>query len=257
LPSGSRGGLGAALGPSPAARSGHVHRDTVKKQISETTDTGGVHSQTLELNRDPATLPTSVTISLGVTFKPFAGFTSPFDKAFIAFKTRVFNAAKTWMDSKFKVHCKGNNASQPDRDLPITFRLDEIPNGMEIQCWGGTHGISEVKYKPASGGNPPDSWMNLYELGQAGETSLPDVTMAHELGHALLGASDEHANVVGAPVPNRKVTNDNSIMGDLYTRTPGKDPVVNPNVEFKARHFATIAVPVGTMLPGSTCTIVK
>ena len=44
---------------------------------------------------------------------------------------------------------------------------------------------------------------------------MPDIVLAHESAHLILGASDDHPN---PSVPGRVVTSDNSLMGNFYSQ---------------------------------------
>jgi hypothetical protein len=73
------------------------------------------------------------------------------------------------------------------------------------------------------------------------------VTVAHEFGHALLGQSDEYANLA---VPGRVISNDHSIMGNYKTQGRAQ-------AEFKVRPFQHILAAVAPQFPNHTCTLVK
>jgi len=223
---------------------------TTSQPVQETDDLGGVHTQQLELERSKLFgTPKAVNIVLGVNWTRDG--TWPTWEAFKAFVQRVKDVSSRYMNGKFKIHCEPLQ-TKSDRqmvplDLPISIRLEDDANGFTAQCHGGEHGKSEVKYKPGKGGAAPDLWANLYELGQTGEKGLPDVTIAHEMGHAVLGASDEYANA--AAPRNRFISKDHSIMGDYYTQGIAQ-------AEFKVRHFRHILAPIAAQLPDYKCTLV-
>jgi hypothetical protein len=100
---------------------------------------------------------------------------------------------------------------------------------------GGTHDVCSVDEK---GGD-------IYELGLPEEAVVPDVVLAHESAHLLLGASDEYAN---AKVPARRIYNDNSLMG------PGHNSALN-TAEIKVRHFLHLANEVAALFPGHSVSI--
>jgi hypothetical protein len=88
---------------------------------------------------------------------------------------------------------------------------------------------------------------DLYELGQASETALRDVTIAHESAHLMLGSDDEYADPDDT---DRTVYTDNSLLGDYYSEGP-------TTAEIKARHFGFVVRTVARWFPGRIITIVR
>ena len=115
-------------------------------------------------------------------------------------------------------------------EMPISIKAVDDSSGQTVNCHGATHGRSQMT---TSGGD-------LYELGQATETTLPDVAVAHEFGHALLGASDEYANPA---VPGRVLTSDHSILANYYAEGIAA-------AEFKVRHLQHLLAPIAAHFPG-------
>jgi hypothetical protein len=159
--------------------------------------------------------------------------------AFQTLKTRVGNDITTWLSGKFKVKIQSpGGAREGDGEYPITVRLIESSDAdYTIRLHGGEHGRSSM------GENRGD----LYELGQASETSLPDITIAHESAHLMLGSDDEYAD---PDDPGRTVYTDNSLLGDYYAEGPAK-------AEIKARHFGFVVRTVARWFPGRAISIVK
>ncbi|MDX6410676.1 MAG: hypothetical protein QOE91_192, partial [Gaiellaceae bacterium] len=147
-------------------------------------------------------------------------------------------AVNTYMNDMFKIVATPKAADAGTAfDMPITVKIVDDASGHPVNCHGGVHGRSEMT---TTGGE-------LYELGQSTETTLPAVTIAHEFGHAMLGASDEYANPA---VPARVLTSDHSIMANYYTEGQAA-------AEFKVRHFQHLLAPIAAHFPGYTCTLVK
>jgi hypothetical protein len=120
---------------------------------------------------------------------------------------------------------------------PITVNVIDSSNAdYPMRLHGGKSGRSGVD---EDGGD-------IYELGQGSETSVPDITLAHESAHMVLGASDEYAN---ASVKGRVVHKDNSLLGDFYTEGIA-------TAQVKARHFQFLVKTVSRWFPGRTITIV-
>jgi len=197
--------------------------------VTHSTDTGNAYAA--QLNTD--TIHNNVSLNLGVAWTKQGTWTN--DEAFTAFPTRCEGVVGTYLNSRFKI--VGTKAGSPDLELPVSFSATTDTSGHVINCHGGTHGRSSVS---ASGGN-------FYELGQDTEASIPDVCIAHEFGHALLGASDEYANPA---VPDRALTDDHSIMANFYDQGAAE-------AEFKTRHVAHLVAPVAAHYPGYICSIVN
>ena len=158
---------------------------------------------------------------------------------FNALKTRVSTAINTWLSGKYKVKVQTpGGVREGDGEYPITVRVVESSNSdYTIRLHGGKHGRSSM------GENSGD----LYELGQASETALMDVTIAHESAHLMLGSDDEYAD---PDHPGRTVFTDNSLLGNYYAEGAAK-------AEIKARHFGFVTKTVGRWFPGRNISIVR
>jgi hypothetical protein len=158
---------------------------------------------------------------------------------FQALKTRTANAITTWLSGKYKVKVQSpGGAREGDGEYPITVHLIESSDAdYTIRLHGGEHGRSSM------GENRGD----LYELGQASETALRDVTIAHESAHLMLGSDDEYADPDDT---DRTVYTDNSLLGDYYSEGP-------TTAEIKARHFGFVVRTVARWFPGRIITIVR
>jgi hypothetical protein len=159
---------------------------------------------------------------------------------FVALQNRLIAAVTTYMTGKYKLHVgpPGGGSTNGDGDYPITVQV--VPNtsaSYQVNLRGGQHGRSGMS---ASGGN-------VFELGNTGETSVPDIVLAHESAHMVLGASDEYAN---ASVPGRVITHDHSLMGNFYNEGIAA-------AELKARNFQFLVTLAATWFPGRTISIVR
>ena len=209
-----------------------VQRAATTEEISETTDTGNTYKQSLKVDTDKNT----ILVSLGV--KWVKADTWADDTAFNAFTTKVKGAVNSYMNNMFKITAtpKGADAGAPF-DMPIAVQVVDDTSGHPVNCHGGVHGRSQMTTTNG----------DLYELGQSTETTLPNVTIAHEFGHALMGASDEYANPA---VPARVLTSDHSIMADYYTEGQAA-------AEFKVRHFQHLLAPIQAHYPNHTLKLSK
>lgn len=216
-----------------AATGAAVQRAVTKESISETTDTGNTYTQSLQVD----TSKNTVLVSVAINWIKAGTWTD--DKAFQAFVAKVKSAVNTYMNNTYKIVATPKDATGGKKafEMPCSVQLVDDSSGVPVKCYGATHGRSAMQ----SGAG------DLYELGQANETTVPPVGLAHEFGHALLGQSDEYANPA---MPHRVLTNDNSIMGDFYSQGIDK-------AEFKVRHFAHLLAPVAAHYPGYTLTIKK
>ncbi len=198
--------------------------------VTNTTDTGNQYEAVIALWRNGMVVNKHVKFISKGTFA--AG-------AFDALKARLIAAVTTWLSGKYKVRIASVGAPQPgDGDYPITVSCTDDPSAdYPMNLHGGAHGRSGVDQSEG----------NIFELGQASETSVPDITLAHEAAHMMLGASDEYAN---ASVPGRVITTDHSLMGDFYAQGIAA-------AEIKARHFQFLVKQVAAWFPGRTITIVK
>jgi hypothetical protein len=155
-------------------------------------------------------------------------------------QNRLVAAVSAYMTGKYKLRVgpPGGGSTTGDGDYPITVTVVPNPSAAyAVNLRGGQHGRSAM----ASGGG------NVYELGMAGESIVPDIVLAHESGHMVLGASDEYAN---ASVPGRVISNDHSLMGNFYTQGIAA-------AELKTRHFQFLVNLAAGWFPGRTITIVR
>jgi hypothetical protein len=159
--------------------------------------------------------------------------------AYQALKTRISNAITSWLSRKYKVKIQSPGAAREgDGEYPIEVRLVESSDAdYTIRLHGGEHGRSSMG----------ETRGDVYELGQASQSGIMDVTLAHESAHLMLGSDDEYADPDDS---DRKVYTDNSLLGDYYAEGPTK-------AEIKARHFGFVVRTVSTWFPGRIITIVK
>ena len=152
---------------------------------------------------------------------------------------RIIAAIASYLTGKFKLKIQSVGAPQEgDGVYPINVRvIDDSSASYPLRLQGGAHGRSAVD---EDGGD-------IYELGQGTETSVPNVVLAHESAHMILGASDEYAN---ASVAGRVVRTDHSLLGNFYTEGIA-------SAEIKARHFQFLVRQVSAWFPGRTISIVK
>jgi len=156
-----------------------------------------------------------------------------------ALKTRMINAVTTWLSGKYKVRIASiGPARQGDGDYPITVRLVENSSAdYTVRMHGGEHGRSSMG----------ETRGDIYELGQASEAGIMDITLAHESAHLVLGSDDEYAD---AEHPGRTLYTDHSLLGSY--RSEGI-----PSAEIKARHFGFAVRTVGKWFPGRNISIVR
>jgi hypothetical protein len=156
-------------------------------------------------------------------------------------KGRCDKAVTDHLSRKFKLRIAspGPEAKPGDGVYPIAVRLLDKPGAdYDVRLHGQTHGRSSM------GSSSGD----VFELGQDTETEAPDVMIAHEFGHAIIGAPDEYADA-DDPDP-RTVYTDNSLMGDFYKEGLAK-------AEIKARHFSFAVKLVKKYFPDRIVTIEK
>jgi hypothetical protein len=213
---------------------GVAHRMLTAGLLGETTvenetDTGNEYEALVALSRS------GLTISKDVEFVEEGTFGAG---GFAALKARIIAAVTTYMTGKFKVKIQSvGTPREGDGEYPISVLVnDNAGADYPLRLHGGEHGRSGVD---EDGGD-------IYELGQASETSAPDVMLAHECAHMILGASDEYAN---ASVSGRVVYTDNSLLGDFYAEGMAA-------AHIKARHFQFLVNTVAQWFPGRTITIV-
>jgi hypothetical protein len=119
---------------------------------------------------------------------------------------------------KLKIESHEEQNAPASGEYPIIVKLTHNPAAYyRLFLHGETHGRSHVM-----------QWRgHIYECGQEeeGEKWVPDVYLAHEAAHLILGANDEYA--IG---PGILVYKDNSLMGNFYLEGIKE-------AEIKARHF--------------------
>lgn len=199
--------------------------------FTNTTDTGNEYTSLMVLFKD------GLTISKDVNFIEQGTFASG---KFEALKARLIAAVTTYMTGKFKLKIESTDGTpkEGDGEYPITVKVNDVSSAdYPMNLHGGAHGRSGVNEDEG----------NIYELGQATETSVPDITLAHESAHMILGASDEYAN---ASISGRVVHTDNSLLGNFYKEGIAK-------AEIKARHFQFLVKIVKGWFPDRNISIVK
>ena len=206
---------------------GLLHKGTMKTQ----TDTRNKYKAWVRHTRG------EITISKEVKFIEKGTFAAG---GFNTLKARISTAVTSYLSHKFKVKIEPGPGAQPlpiDGEYPIIVVVtDNSSAKYPMNLHGGTHGRSSVS---ESGGN-------IYELGQATEILVPDITLAHESAHMVLGASDEYAN---AAVPARVIYTDNSLMGNFYI-----EGIATASI--KARSFHHLVTHISTYLPDRKISIV-
>ncbi len=196
----------------------------------EQTDTGNRYQAWLRHTRG------EITISKEVKFIEEGTFRSG---GFERLKQRLIQAVTDYLSRKYKVKIESSAGRQVgDGTYPIVVQVtDNDSADYPLRLHGGAHGRSGVR---ESGGD-------IYELGQATETSVPDVALAHESAHMILGASDEYAN---PRIPARTLYTDHSLMGNFYNEGMGQ-------AEIKARHFQYLVEYISRYFPDRTISIVR
>ncbi|MFI9586940.1 hypothetical protein ACIHCQ_35110 [Streptomyces sp. NPDC052236] len=198
--------------------------------FTNTTDTGNAYTSNALVLRNGVLITKEVKFISAGTFA-VGGFE--------ALQNRMITAVTSYMTGKYKLRVgpPGGGPTTGDGDYPITVRVVPNPSATyPVTLHGGLHGRSMAS---AAGGN-------MYQLGYSGETSVPDIVLAHECGHMILGASDEYAN---AQLPGRVITNDHSLMGNFYTQGIAA-------AELKARHLKFLVTVAAGWFPGRTISIV-
>lgn len=156
-------------------------------------------------------------------------------------RARCKKSVDTHLSRKFKVKIEspGPESKPGDGEYPIIVRLLDKPGAdYDVDLHGKTHGRSSM------GSSSGD----VFELGQDTETEAPEVMLAHEFGHAIIGAPDEYADA-DDPDP-RAVFTDNSLMGDFYKEGMDK-------AEIKMRHFTYATGLIRRFFPDRKVTIIK
>ncbi|MDQ7024010.1 MAG: hypothetical protein Q9P01_20940 [Anaerolineae bacterium] len=198
--------------------------------FTNSTDTGNEYTSLATL------FPNGLTIAKDVKFIEEGTFG---EGGFDALNGRLIAAVTSYLSNKFKVKITpgtGGEANDADGDYPIEVKVNNDSSAnYPMHMHGGLSGRSAVN----------ESEGNIYELGQASQASIDDITLAHESAHMVLGASDEYAN---ASVSGRVVSDDNSLLGNYYTQ--GVD-----EAEIKARHFQFLVQLVSTWYPDRNVSI--
>jgi hypothetical protein len=198
--------------------------------FENSTDTGNEY-------RSLATLfPSGLTVAKNVNFIEDGTFGPG---GFDTLKARVIASVSSYMSNKYKVKIEpgsGAEASDNDGEYPITVVInDDSSAEYPMHLHGGAHGRSGVNENEG----------NIYELGQATETSIPDITLAHEAAHMILGVSDEYEN---ASIPGRVITDDHSLMGNFYAQGIAE-------AEIKIRHFEFLVTLINGWFPDRNVSI--
>src|SRR5262245_9138970 len=177
-----------------------------------------------------------MTVSKGVEFVEKGTFAPG---GFDALKRRMLAAVTSYLSRKYKVKIQAPSGPPKvgDGEYPIVVELyEDSSSKTTVNLHGGTHGRGALG----------ESSGNIYELGQAGEASVPDVYLAHECSHLMLGANDEYAD---AKYPARTVYTDNSLLGDFY-----KEGTATASI--KARHFQYLVAYIAKYFPDRTVSVV-
>ena len=137
------------------------------------------------------------------------------DAAFNQFKQNFKAAIENAMNNKFKLKMTGERC--PCKDIPITIKIEEDPNGYPIDMMVG-------------GSDSSPTGTDGARIQENDRTGAPDAanasTYAHEAGHFILGANDEYRGN-NADAPEKK---DHSMMGDYHKEGYA-------DAEYKSRHF--------------------
>jgi hypothetical protein len=161
---------------------------------------------------------------------------------------RCVTAVDTWLSRKYKLKMASPSGPQEgDGEYPIIVKITPVTSGPhKVTLHSGTGRSSML-----------DDDGNLYCAGQPQDGgAIMDVTLAHEFGHMVLGASDEYAD---ADVPARVPSTDNSLMGHYRDQGPYPTPAgaPTPGTELKARNFQFLVKEVGEWFPGRNISIIK
>jgi hypothetical protein len=190
--------------------------------------------------RTPVTLfKSGVAISKDVRFVRAGRFRSKDD--FERLKNRIIDSVRTNLTNRFRLKIETPGGGPPQQgDGEYTIRVNFIENpsaAYRMTLYGQRHG--RMGMGATSG--------TVFELGQPGDTEPPEIALAHEGGHVLLGAHDEYAD---ASYPARQVFTDHSLMGNFPTEGMAQ-------AELKSRHFGALVRLVGGWFPGRTVSIIK
>ncbi len=212
---------------------GYISHEQIKREVdfTNTTDTGNAYTSKLTMFNH------TFAITKEVNFVDSGGFA---EGAYVRLRTRTISAIRSYLDRKYKVKIESPEGERQhgDGEYPIVLSVAHNSSAdYSVELNGGEAGTS---YMSSSGGE-------IYELGQPGEGMIPDITLAHEGSHMVLGASDEYAN---ARVPARVLTDDHSLMANYYVQ--GVD-----EAEIKVRHFGFLVYQISAMFPDRTISIVE
>jgi hypothetical protein len=207
--------------------------------VTNTADVGAEFKSVLTMWRSGIVMSKDVQFIEEGTFPP-GGF-----EALIA---RCKAAVDTWLSRKYKLRISSPSGPQEgDGEYPIIVVLNSVPSSRhDVTLFGGQTGRSSMT----------DTNGKLYADGQAGDNGIMDVTLAHEFGHLILGASDEYED---AEVEGRVATTDDSLMGHYRNQGPWPTPsgAATPKTEIKARNFEFLVKEVAEWFPGRTISIIK
>ena len=162
---------------------------TVSKFVKEeTTNTDNVTwTASFDVTFDDDADPPTCWLTIKVRLKPDEGIS---EEDVRLTKIRVRSRFSLLWDSKFILH--EHRTIRSDRDWLLRPKIEFVDGGQHLT-------VSLHKGKGA------DNRQNWY-------LESPEYTYAHEISHQM-GLLDEYADV---SVPNRKVYDDHSIMGDYY-----------------------------------------
>lgn len=165
-------------------------------------------------------------ISKEVNFVPAGTFSTdklgivPNKAKFEALKARFITAVTNYLSNKYKLKIESHEKQDEpvSGEYPIIVKLTHNPAAdYRLFLHGGIHDVGNLGLLRG----------DIYELGQIDETLVPDVYLAHEGAHLMLGANDEYAS---PQVSKNAVYTDNSLMGDFYKEGMQE-------AEIKVRHF--------------------
>ena len=162
---------------------------TVKKHVrEETTGAENVNwDASFDVNFDEDASTPTLWLTIKVKLNPDAGIT---DDDLTHFRIRVRSRFSLMWDSEFIFH--EHRTILSDRDWLVRPEVKFVDSGQHL-----TVGLHK--------GKGADNRQNWYY-------DSPDYTHVHEVSHQM-GLLDEYADVT---VPDRKVYDDHSIMGDYY-----------------------------------------
>lgn len=183
-----------------------------------------------------------LTIEKVVNFR--AAGTFMYDQAgFERLKERFIAAVSTYLSGKFAVRIESLGDTEQDApadgEYPIIVRLGHnLDANYLLYLHGGIHGRGGVTKLRG----------HIYELGeeQEGETRVPDIYLAHEGAHLILGADDEYDYTW---LPQTNIYQDNSLMGNFYQEGIAL-------AKIKKRHFQFLVPLLSRWFPERTISII-